>query len=339
MDYHLSLLYDMYAEAICQAYKDSDKKISYQYQYSYYSSYETVEVSLCQCTSSQLRCMLETKVIILSELPLTLNKKQQQLYNAFINIARFNYHLACDFVEQRLYLTEKDKKILKTSIINNFNGHIQLFKRQSLIEYLQLTDEEWNRLLLYAINEYDYISVIIQYYDKLTNFHKNIILQNLLISERATDCLLNTNIPLEFRLQVFQYIYKDNYDLYYDLFMRYYNNEIHDVIRDTLFKYVYQHYDNFSIWSDHLYKLNENELELICKKFYDQIFDTKSFNAFYSQCLRFNKWLRKPERLTLIQKLKAKTRASKIAYAKTHIPWEPDELDILNSIDLRNKLI
>ena len=56
-------------------------------------------------------------------------------------------------------------------------------------------------------------------YDKLTNFHKSIILQKLLINERATDCLLNTNIPLEFRLQVFQYIYKDNYDLYYDLFM------------------------------------------------------------------------------------------------------------------------
>lgn len=338
MDYNIKQLYEMYAESIRNIYKNSDKKIPYKC--SYYSHNTDGFIILAECTGDQLWYILTERIIILSELPLKLTEKQQRLYNAYIYIARFNYGLACDLFEKQLYINEKDKNILRTSIINNFTGNTNLFKREKLIKQMQLTDNEMNRLLLYAINDYYYVEVIIKFYDKLTIYHKNIILQKLLIDNyQAIQCLLNTRIPLEFRLQIFSFIYKNEYDLYFDLFMHYYNNAVNDVIRDTLFKYVYQYYNDFSLWEDRLLKLNENELELICKKFYNQIFDTNSFNTFYSQCLRFSKWLRKPERLALIKKLKARTRASKIAYAKAHIPFEPDELDLLNSIDLKNKLI
>ena len=340
MDYNLSNLYNIYAELIREIYKDSDKEITYNRKY-YSNDNSMVTIALAQCSSNDLEYILNDNLIILSKLPLKFNKKHQQLYNAYINVARLDYNLACDLFEKQLYINDNDKNILRTSIINNFTGNINLFKRDKLIEQMELTNNEMNRLLLYAItNDYRYIEIIIKFYDHLTIYHKNIILQQLLINKyQATNYLLNIKIPLEFRLQIFRFIYQNNYDLYFDLFMHYYNNEIHDIIRDTLFKYIYEYYNDFSLWEDRLYKLNENELELICKKFYDQIFSTKSFNIFYSQCLRFNKWLRKSERLALIQKLKAKTRASKIAYAKTHISWEPDELDILNSIDLKNKLI
>lgn len=343
MRYDLDKLYDIFSSQICKLYKDSNETITYEYQYGYYDNNKKATIVLAQCQSSTLKYILRADLINLHKLPLQLDKNEQKLYNAYMNIAKLNFELACDLFEQKLYINNEDKKMLRTSIINNCATHgTQLLNCERLIELLELTTDELNKILLYAINDnYYYDDVLIKFYDKLTNIHKRIILQDLLISNyRAQRSILNTKIPLEFRIQIFQFVYKDHFDLYYDLFAQFYNNEIKDIIRDILFKYVYEHTMDFEFWENQLRKLSSSELELICNKFYNDIFnDTSSFKKFYYNCLTFNKWLHKSERLLLIQKLKAKTRASKIAYVKSHISFEPDELDILNSIDLRNKLL
>ena len=345
MSTNLNILYNIYANKIRDIYKDSEETITYSYHKYNYSIYNDT-IKLAECREDILKNIIQDNKLNLIDLNIQLNTEEQKKYDAFINCSYYNYRYALDLYMHKLYLNLKDKNILRNNIINNYIGDISFFENKALIEELQLTIEEQNKLLFRTLfsNEYGLKHFIITTYDLFTNEHKKLILQNLLIDQyKSFDYIMDTRFPYDFRLQIFQYVFQNDYDQYYDLFNKYCKNSIIDGIRDILFKVLYNNSNHISFeiyWNNLLYNLQESELQLICEKYYNDIFGNKSsFNSYYTYCIIFGKWLHKSERMTLIQKLKTKTRMSKIPHALKKIAFDQDEIDILNSIILRDKLI
>ena len=340
----LIILYNIYANKIRDIYKNSDETITYQYT-KYYHTKQTDTIKLSECTGNILCDIMNDNQLNLIDLNIQLNAEEQKQYDAYMNCSLYDHNLACNLFKNKLYLSLNDKNILRNNIINTYYGNMSFFQDTQLMNELQLTIEERNKILPYSFfsSSYNLRDLVTTYYNCLTNEHKTLILQSLLINTyQAQALILLQRVPLEFRIAIFQYVFEGHSETYYELFSQFCDKSIKDTLRDTLFKYVYNN-DNTrfdSYWYNYLYKLQDSELQLICEKYYDDIFENKSsFNQYYEYCLLFGNWLRKPERMALIQKLKARTRVIKIPHALQEIKFDQNEVDILNSIILRDKLI
>ena len=334
------LLY-IYIKHIKKIYANSDISMKYKVK-SYWNSQEyTDSVLLCNCEVKDLQYLTLNEQIKIYELNLQLSEREKNIYESCMLLSYYDHSLAIDLFTYNLYLNEQDKNVLRNNILDTYQGWISIFLNKDLLHKLQLTHNERMKLFNIALfKDRNILSLLTDYYKELTEKLKNRILQVLLINTyEAMDCLLINKIPVEFQLRILNFVF--TVDNYYDIFNKLCNKHIDNEIRTITFNYIIQNPNcMFSYFDQCLTLLTINELNAVYNKFHEEIFkNTSSFNDYFHYCKIFGKFVQKNERLILIKKLQARTRANKIQNAMRHINFDSDELDILNALMLKNKLL
>ena len=339
MNYITDKLCVMYMKYIRQKYEKEEKTVNY-ISYSYYRSDSSAVCNLAYIQPGQVLSLMEQGIIKANEIDI--NEYDTKLYNACLLYSEYNMSSAIDMYINNLYRSENDGKLLRKAILAKHSNELTLLEDKKIQEKMKFTPEEINIIINNCLTSFYNINTILNnHFDKLSEEHKEKIISILLLDKpRAMSIFENSNLPDDFILRLFRSNFlEENYlDIFHSI---YHHTKENNIIRNKVFDYLIGNdnyfYDTFDPLID---GLNAKEKMLVCNKFYKYIFaDTSSYRKFLLNCIRFGQYLRKPERMLLIRKMKTKTRIKNIPTAKKNIKFSEDELDQLKSIELMHKLL
>lgn len=273
------------------------------------------------------------------------SEEEMNIYKACLLYSQYDFDVTLNILKHKLYLTEEDKNYVRKNLFHNYHGHYRDFQSiMSESEMLQLTSKERYMLINDVLSDTtNYILFLSKYYNELTDEQRQRIFAFLSLDTYAAQHLLNdTDLPINFRLKIFHKFFKSSDYMYMfsAIFNEYTDAEENNHIRLSILNQVMQETDNIRFFGLGKTKYTKNELAIIAKKYYNCIFhEYKPFRTFFNNCIMFSHLLKDKERIYLVNKLKNKRNAIYLNKAKDHIKFTESELDIINALILKQKLI